>query len=182
MGLGKVITALSESQSRRRPFIPYRESTLTYLLKESLGGNARTAMIATVSPSSDNVEETLSTLRYASQARKILNVNRINEDPKCKLLRELAEEVARLRAEKMTMSPNIPTILFTEEDNTENCKKDEDEEEEKIKLEEEKKKKEEALKEKEMKEENERAIQKKKKKKKKKKRIKKKKKKKKKKK
>ncbi|CAL4107573.1 unnamed protein product, partial [Meganyctiphanes norvegica] len=157
--LGKVITALSECNGRRRPFIPYRESTLTYLLKESLGGNSRTAMIATVSPASDNIEETLSTLRYAFQARKILNVNRINEDPKCKLLRELAEEVAKLRAEKMVMSPNIPAVLFAEEEESENSKKDDDEEE-KIKFEEERKKKEEeAMREKEMKEENERAIQ-----------------------
>ncbi|KAG7166998.1 kinesin-like protein KIF14-like [Homarus americanus] len=70
--LGKVITALAESEGRRRPFIPYRESVLTYLLKESLGGNSRTAMIATVSPCNVYLEETLSTLRYAQQARMII--------------------------------------------------------------------------------------------------------------
>nr|4OZQ_A Chain A, Chimera of Maltose-binding periplasmic protein and Kinesin family member 14 protein [synthetic construct]4OZQ_B Chain B, Chimera of Maltose-binding periplasmic protein and Kinesin family member 14 protein [synthetic construct] len=71
--LGKVISALSEQANGKRVFIPYRESTLTWLLKESLGGNSKTAMIATVSPAASNIEETLSTLRYATQARLIVN-------------------------------------------------------------------------------------------------------------
>uniref|UniRef100_A0A8C4TE51 Kinesin-like protein n=1 Tax=Erpetoichthys calabaricus TaxID=27687 RepID=A0A8C4TE51_ERPCA len=83
MTLGKVICALSEaSHSKKKPFIPYRDSVLTWLLKESLGGNSKTAMIATVSPAAVSLEETLSTLRYAKQARKIVNVAKINEDPK----------------------------------------------------------------------------------------------------
>ncbi len=57
------------------------------LLKDSLGGNSKTAMIATVSPSITHYEETLSTLRYASQARCIVNRARINEDPNAKLIR-----------------------------------------------------------------------------------------------
>ena len=57
------------------------------LLKESLGGNSKTAMIATISPSHHHVEETLSTLRYANQARTIVNLARVNEDPKAKIIR-----------------------------------------------------------------------------------------------
>lgn len=57
------------------------------LLKESLGGNSKTAMIATVSPAGSNVEESLSTLRYAQQARTIINVAKVNEDTNAKLIR-----------------------------------------------------------------------------------------------
>ncbi|XP_055000187.1 kinesin-like protein KIF14 [Sorex araneus] len=85
--LGKVISALSEQANRKRVFIPYRESVLTWLLKESLGGNSKTAMIATISPAASNIEETLSTLRYASQARMIISVAKVNEDVNAKLIR-----------------------------------------------------------------------------------------------
>ncbi|XP_048832905.1 kinesin-like protein KIF14 isoform X2 [Brienomyrus brachyistius] len=101
--LGKVISALSEQfQTRKRVFIPYRESVLTWLLKESLGGNSKTAMIATVSPAGSNVEESLSTLRYAKQARMIINVAKVNEDNSAKLIRELKAEVEKLRAAQMS--------------------------------------------------------------------------------
>ncbi|EMP40086.1 Kinesin-like protein KIF14 [Chelonia mydas] len=97
--LGKVISALSEqSQNRKRAFIPYRESVLTWLLKESLGGNSKTTMIATVSPAASNVEETLSTLRYAKQARLIINTAKVNEDVNAKLIRELKAEIEKLKA------------------------------------------------------------------------------------
>ncbi|KAM9130433.1 kinesin-like protein KIF14 isoform 2-T2 [Pangshura tecta] len=97
--LGKVISALSEqSQNRKRAFIPYRESVLTWLLKESLGGNSKTTMIATISPAASNVEETLSTLRYAKQARLIINVAKVNEDVNAKLIRELKAEIEKLKA------------------------------------------------------------------------------------
>ncbi|XP_076632503.1 kinesin family member nebbish isoform X2 [Colletes latitarsis] len=96
--LGKVIASLAENMSnRKRGFVPYRESVLTWLLKESLGGNSRTAMLGTVSPANIHVEETLSTLRYACQVRAIVNRIRINEDPHEKLIRELKTEVLRLR-------------------------------------------------------------------------------------
>ncbi|XP_062515305.1 kinesin-like protein KIF14 isoform X2 [Corticium candelabrum] len=99
--LGKVISLLSESSMtigrRKRVFVPYRDSVLTWLLKESLGGNSKTAMIATISPSLEHYEESLSTLRYAQQARSIVNVAKINEDAKAKLIRELKEEIERLR-------------------------------------------------------------------------------------
>ncbi|OCT85297.1 kinesin-like protein KIF14 [Xenopus laevis] len=97
--LGKVISALSEnSQTRKKTFIPYRESVLTWLLKESLGGNSKTAMIATISPAATNVEETLSTLRYAKQARLIINVAKVNEDINAKIIRELKSEIEKMRA------------------------------------------------------------------------------------
>ncbi|XP_041648181.1 kinesin-like protein KIF14 isoform X2 [Cheilinus undulatus] len=101
--LGKVISALSEQAlTRKKVFIPYRESVLTWLLKESLGGNSKTAMIATLSPAGCNVEESLSTLRYAQQARTIINVAKVNEDTSAKLIRELKAEVEKLRAAQMS--------------------------------------------------------------------------------
>ncbi|XP_063157843.1 kinesin-like protein KIF1C [Candoia aspera] len=101
--LGKVISALAEMQSshkkkkKKTEFIPYRDSVLTWLLKENLGGNSRTAMIAALSPADINYEETLSTLRYADRAKQIRCNAIINEDPNARLIRELKEEVARLR-------------------------------------------------------------------------------------
>ncbi|XP_068930613.1 kinesin-like protein KIF14 isoform X2 [Petaurus breviceps papuanus] len=96
--LGKVISALSEQANRKRVFIPYRESVLTWLLKESLGGNSKTAMIATISPAANNIEETLSTLRYAKQAGLIINIAKVNEDVNAKLIRELKTEIEKLKA------------------------------------------------------------------------------------
>nr|XP_012315972.1 kinesin-like protein KIF1C isoform X2 [Aotus nancymaae] len=97
--LGKVISALADMQSKKRKsdFIPYRDSVLTWLLKENLGGNSRTAMIAALSPADINYEETLSTLRYADRTKQIRCNAIINEDPNARLIRELQEEVARLR-------------------------------------------------------------------------------------
>uniref|UniRef100_A0AAY4AIT2 Kinesin motor domain-containing protein n=1 Tax=Denticeps clupeoides TaxID=299321 RepID=A0AAY4AIT2_9TELE len=98
--LGKVISALAEMQNSKRKrsdFIPYRDSVLTWLLKENLGGNSRTAMIAALSPADINYEETLSTLRYADRAKQIRCNAIINEDPNARLIRELKEEVNRLR-------------------------------------------------------------------------------------
>lgn len=95
MALGGVINALSEGA----PFVPYRNSKLTRLLQESLGGNARTVMIANVSPAEYNAEETLGTLRYASRAKKIQNKVVRNEDVHERVIRELQEEIDRLRAE-----------------------------------------------------------------------------------
>ncbi|NXN56435.1 KIF14 protein, partial [Rynchops niger] len=97
--LGKVISALSkQSQNGNKAFIPYRESVLTWLLKESLGGNSQTAMIATVSPAASSTEETLSTLRYAKQACSIFNIAKVNEDVNAKLIRELKAEIEKLKA------------------------------------------------------------------------------------
>ncbi|XP_020282202.1 kinesin-like protein KIF14 isoform X2 [Pseudomyrmex gracilis] len=96
--LGKVIATLTENtNNRKQGFVPYRESVLTWLLKESLGGNSRTAMLGTVSPANIHVEETLATLRYACQARAIVNRIRVNEDSYDRLIRELKAEKLRLR-------------------------------------------------------------------------------------
>ncbi|XP_021099134.1 kinesin-like protein KIF1B isoform X13 [Heterocephalus glaber] len=103
--LGKVISALAEvdnctSKSKKKKktdFIPYRDSVLTWLLRENLGGNSRTAMVAALSPADINYDETLSTLRYADRAKQIKCNAVINEDPNAKLVRELKEEVTRLK-------------------------------------------------------------------------------------
>ncbi|XP_072333979.1 kinesin-like protein KIF1B isoform X4 [Scyliorhinus torazame] len=103
--LGKVISALAEvdnapSKSKKKKksdFIPYRDSVLTWLLRENLGGNSRTAMVAALSPADINYEETLSTLRYADRAKQIKCNAVINEDPNAKLIRELKDEVTRLK-------------------------------------------------------------------------------------
>lgn len=94
--LGMVISALAE-KSTKKTFVPYRDSVLTWLLKDNLGGNSKTVMIATVSPALDNFEETLSTLRYADRAKKIVNHAVVNEDPNAKIIRELREEVENLK-------------------------------------------------------------------------------------
>uniref|UniRef100_A0A8B9TVX4 Kinesin family member 1B n=1 Tax=Anas platyrhynchos TaxID=8839 RepID=A0A8B9TVX4_ANAPL len=96
--LGKVISALAESKKKKKTdFIPYRDSVLTWLLRENLGGNSRTAMVAALSPADINYDETLSTLRYADRAKQIKCNAVINEDPNAKLVRELKEEVTRLK-------------------------------------------------------------------------------------
>uniref|UniRef100_A0A672P4I1 Kinesin-like protein KIF13B n=1 Tax=Sinocyclocheilus grahami TaxID=75366 RepID=A0A672P4I1_SINGR len=99
--LGLVISALAEQGAgkNKSKFVPYRDSVLTWLLKDSLGGNSRTAMVATVSPAADNYDETLSTLRYADRAKSIVNHAVINEDPNARIIRELREEVEKLRSQ-----------------------------------------------------------------------------------
>ncbi|KAJ2754166.1 hypothetical protein GGI19_002616, partial [Coemansia pectinata] len=94
--LGKVISALADqAKHHSAEFVPYRDSVLTWLLKDSLGGNSRTFMIATISPA--DFSETLSTLRYADRAKHIVNQATVNEDATVRLVRELKEEVAGLR-------------------------------------------------------------------------------------
>ncbi|XP_035032726.1 kinesin-like protein KIF1A isoform X13 [Hippoglossus stenolepis] len=103
--LGKVISALAEDtgpnknkkKKKVESFIPYRDSVLTWLLRENLGGNSRTAMVAALSPADINYDETLSTLRYADRAKQIRCNAVINEDPSNRLVRELKEEVSRLK-------------------------------------------------------------------------------------
>jgi uncharacterized membrane protein YukC len=77
--------------------IPYRDSKLTRLLQDSLGGNTKTVMVAALSPADYNYEETLSTLRYADRAKSIKNKPKINEDPKDALLKEYESEIAQLK-------------------------------------------------------------------------------------
>ncbi len=93
--LGNVISALVDGKSTH---IPYRDSKLTRLLQDSLGGNTKTVMVACVSPAGMNYDETLSTLRYASSAKFIRNKPRINEDPKDALLKQYETEIQQLRS------------------------------------------------------------------------------------
>eukprot|EP00879_Flechtneria_rotunda_P024890 GHRR01026413.1.p1 GENE.GHRR01026413.1~~GHRR01026413.1.p1 ORF type:complete len:401 (+),score=95.22 GHRR01026413.1:223-1425(+) len=93
--LGNVISALVDGKSGH---IPYRDSKLTRLLQDSLGGNTKTVMVANVGPADWNYDETLSTLRYANRAKNITNKPRVNEDPKDAMLREFQDEIQRLKA------------------------------------------------------------------------------------
>ena len=94
--LGNCISALVDGKSQH---IPYRDSKLTRLLQDSLGGNTKTVMVANLGPADWNYDETLSTLRYANRAKNIKNKPKINEDPKDAMLREFQEEIARLKAQ-----------------------------------------------------------------------------------
>jgi kinesin family protein 3/17 len=105
--LGNVISALVDGKTHH---IPYRDSKLTRLLQDSLGGNTKTIMIAAVSPANYNYEESLSTLRYASRAKCIQNKPKINEDPKDALLREYTEEIKKL---KLMLEGKMPMALTT---------------------------------------------------------------------
>lgn len=99
--LGRVIAALAEVSSGKKKnmsMVPYRDSVLTWLLKDSLGGNSLTAMIAAISPADINYEETLSTLRYADSAKRIKQHAIVNEDANARMIRELKEELAQLRS------------------------------------------------------------------------------------
>ncbi|CAF3486029.1 unnamed protein product [Rotaria socialis] len=129
--LGKVIAALAEMSSRHRKlrsekkidFIPYRDSILTWLLKENLGGNSKTAMIAAISPAGINYEETLSTLRYADRAKAIVCKAVINEDANARLVRDLKEEIIKLKEllkheAGIDLSPDGASIPFSSTTNT----------------------------------------------------------------
>ncbi|KAF9344944.1 kinesin-like protein Klp8, partial [Mortierella sp. AD094] len=128
--LGKVISALAEASGAPAPkkgvkkppetFVPYRDSVLTWLLKDCLGGNSKTTMIAALSPADVNYDETLSTLRYADQAKRIKNKAVVNEDPNAKLIRELKEELLELRSklgvyDPLQTGPNLaaPNAIVT---------------------------------------------------------------------
>lgn len=92
--LGNVISALVDGKTSH---VPYRDSKLTRLLQDSLGGNSKTIMIANIGPASYNYDETLTTLRYANRAKNIKNKPKINEDPKDALLRQYQEEILKLK-------------------------------------------------------------------------------------
>eukprot|EP00002_Diphylleia_rotans_P034349 TRINITY_DN7368_c0_g2_i2.p1 TRINITY_DN7368_c0_g2~~TRINITY_DN7368_c0_g2_i2.p1 ORF type:complete len:836 (+),score=169.73 TRINITY_DN7368_c0_g2_i2:118-2625(+) len=96
--LGNVITALAEKSNnpKKKVHIPYRESKLTQILQDALGGNSKTIMVAALSPADINYEETLSTLRYADRAKQIKNKAVVNVDPQELLIKNLKEENAKL--------------------------------------------------------------------------------------
>lgn len=99
MILGKVISTLAEQAVGKSKglVVPYRESSLTRVLQNALGGNSVTSMIAAISPASDNFDETISTLRYADQVKKIKNNAVVNETPEQKLIRSLKQENDELK-------------------------------------------------------------------------------------
>ncbi|XP_065919048.1 kinesin-like protein KIF1A isoform X2 [Dysidea avara] len=101
--LGKVIHCLADQSSKKakkggkKDYIPYRDSALTWILRENLGGNSKTAMVAAISPADINYEESMSTLRYADRAKQIVCKAIVNEDPNAKLIRDLKDEISKLR-------------------------------------------------------------------------------------
>lgn len=105
--LGNVISALVDGKTKH---IPYRDSKLTRLLQDSLGGNTKTLMIACISPAAYNYDETLSTLRYASRAKNISNKPKINEDPKDAMLREYQAEIMKLKQQLERSGGGIESI------------------------------------------------------------------------
>ncbi|OWZ22621.1 Kinesin [Phytophthora megakarya] len=109
--LGNVISALVDGKSQH---IPYRDSKLTRLLQDSLGGNAKTVMIANCGPADYNYNETLSTLRYANRAKNIKNKPKINEDPKDAKIREYQEKIKELREALAAQEKNGPTTFGAE--------------------------------------------------------------------
>ncbi|XP_062559917.1 kinesin-like protein unc-104 isoform X4 [Armigeres subalbatus] len=132
--LGKVISALAEvasksKKSKKADFIPYRDSVLTWLLRENLGGNSKTAMIAAISPADINYDETLSTLRYADRAKQIVCKAVVNEDANAKLIRELKEEIQKLRellkAEGIEVQegPDVKVVCEKRDANKDECVK-----------------------------------------------------------
>ncbi|GLV44652.1 Kinesin-like protein at 98A [Carabus blaptoides fortunei] len=121
VALGNVICALSEQSGKtrnsRKRFVPYRDSVLTWLLKETLGGNSKSVMVATISPSSVCYSETVNTLRFGQRAKQIVNRPVVNEDAKEKLIRELRTEIARLR-ELLHLQNGNTTALEVNVDNS----------------------------------------------------------------
>ncbi|QDZ19335.1 kinesin [Chloropicon primus] len=109
--LRKVITNLASK--RRHVHIPFRDSTLTSLLKNSLGGNAFTTMVACLTPSDTFYEENLCTLEYASRASSIVNQMTVREDPKTKLIRELKQRVKVLEAELVRYKSGLVPAAVT---------------------------------------------------------------------
>lgn len=105
--LGNVIKALVDGKSK---FIPYRESKLTMLLQDSLGGNTKTVMISAISPAHSNFEETLSTLRYTNRAKNIKNKPVINEDEKDLKIKQYLEEINQIKAQLGQSPPPPPNL------------------------------------------------------------------------
>ncbi|XP_024543548.1 kinesin-like protein KIN-4A isoform X2 [Selaginella moellendorffii] len=114
LALGNVISVLGEDKRRKEPrHVPYRDSKLTRLLQDSLGGNSRTVMIACISPADSNVEETLNTLKYANRARNIQNKPIVNRDPIGTEMQKLRQQLNLLQAELVCAraSECAPTVL-----------------------------------------------------------------------
>lgn len=110
--LGNVISALTDEKNKSQ-FVPYRDSKLTRILQDSLGGNSRTSMIACVSPAEFNFDESLNTLKYASRARNIKNKPVVNRDPNSALIAQLRQQLYDLQKDligfkHLMITNNIP--------------------------------------------------------------------------
>ncbi len=104
--LGNVISALTDAKPRQH--VPYRDSKLTRMLEDSLGGNCKTTMMAMISPAFESMQETISTLKFANRAKNIRNEARVNEDLDQKsLLRKYERELKKLRAELEERNKNV---------------------------------------------------------------------------
>ena len=119
--LGIVIGKLASNSAKTNNMdhVPFRDSVLTWILKESLGGNSKTYMIANISPSSMNYNESLGTLRYANNAKKIINCVSVNEDPNEKIIKVLKDEIENLKRQLLQKSedqadPQIIKVLKDE--------------------------------------------------------------------
>lgn len=113
---GSDVLQSKTSRNNVAGFVPYRDSKLTRLLQDSLGGNAKTLMIANIGPASYNYDETVNTLSYASRAKYIRNRPKLNEDPKDALLRELQQEINKLKAKLSEHSPSSPRVQSGQRD------------------------------------------------------------------
>uniref|UniRef100_A0A4W5Q7K0 Kinesin family member 4 n=1 Tax=Hucho hucho TaxID=62062 RepID=A0A4W5Q7K0_9TELE len=121
LSLGNVISALGD-ESKKGTFVPYRDSKLTRLLQDSLGGNSHTLMIACVSPADSNIEETINTLRYADRARKIKNKPVVNVDPRAAEMKRLKQQVQELQVMLLHARGGVAPVLSGTEP-TENVSK-----------------------------------------------------------
>ncbi|KAJ8303169.1 hypothetical protein KUTeg_019565 [Tegillarca granosa] len=122
LALGNVISALGD-EAQKRSHIPYRDSKLTRLLQDSLGGNSYTLMIACVSPADSNMEETLNTLRYADRARKIKNKPIVNMDPQAAEIMRLKQLVQQLQLQMINggLNPALTTTTSNASSGTSIC-------------------------------------------------------------
>nr|XP_055035853.1 chromosome-associated kinesin KIF4A-like isoform X4 [Misgurnus anguillicaudatus] len=110
LSLGNVISALGD-ESKKGTFVPYRDSKLTRLLQDSLGGNSHTLMIACISPADSNIEETINTLRYADRARKIKNKPILNVDPRAAEMKRLKQQVQELQVMLLHARGGVAPVL-----------------------------------------------------------------------
>uniref|UniRef100_A0A8C3B6Y9 Kinesin family member 4 n=1 Tax=Cyclopterus lumpus TaxID=8103 RepID=A0A8C3B6Y9_CYCLU len=110
LSLGNVISALGD-ESKKSSFVPYRDSKLTRLLQDSLGGNSHTLMIACISPADSNMEETINTLRYADRARKIKNKPVVNVDPRVAETNRLKQQVQELQVMLLHARGGVAPVL-----------------------------------------------------------------------
>uniref|UniRef100_A0A4W6F4S7 Kinesin family member 4 n=1 Tax=Lates calcarifer TaxID=8187 RepID=A0A4W6F4S7_LATCA len=110
LSLGNVISALGD-ESKKNTFVPYRDSKLTRLLQDSLGGNSHTLMIACISPADSNMEETINTLRYADRARKIKNKPVVNIDPRAAEMNRLKQQVQELQVMLLHARGGVAPVL-----------------------------------------------------------------------